>query len=148
MGEGNFRPKGAVTRQCHPFDEIDRADPVAANDAWNAFIDLIGTCLSDRWCSVERAWKRCGSGPHARIIAQSGLHEVTVYENSYACVFVSLWARHDLDPRSHALAEAQRARIAEAFFRRLSCHLDLFIATSAWTSAIWVPATPRGEARS
>lgn len=156
MGEGNFQrtlgfvavsepkieidflataPSGAVTRQCDPFDAIDPADDLARRDAWDAFVANLRGTLSEAWHPVTRAW-RCRN---ARILARSGLHEVTVYENSYGTVFVTLWSRDDLDHGCEALARATLARTAEGIFARLSHLHDLRIATSAWTSARWVP---------
>lgn len=144
MGEGHHRPREAITRICHPFDGLDLADEILRAEVWHDFVGLVRHAGGPRMEPVERAWR----DRSARIVGRSGLHEITLYENSYAAVYVSVWPRDDLDARRQALALAQRDRTAEGIFRRISEIHDLRIATSAWTSAKWLPARPCAGARS
>lgn len=140
MGEGNYRPDGAVTRQCDPFGRT-RDDDLARLDAWQDFVATVRAATSRAWVSVERSWRN----HHARVIARSGLHELTLHENSHGTIFISIWPRDDLAPGPNALARTALDRVAEAIFRRVAQTIELRIATSAWTSARWVPARAGGS---
>ena len=139
MGEGNYRPQGAVTRQCHPYDDIDASDADMRSDAWFHLVEQVRDAAGRSASPVERDWR----DRNARVVARTGLHDITLYENSYGTVFISVWPRRDLDVSTETLATASLDRVSEAFFRRLSLVFDLYIATTAWTSARWVPAQRR-----
>lgn len=136
MGEGNHRPQDAATRQCDPYDDIDLTDAIISRDAWMDLVAEVRSAAGRRASPVERDWR----DRNARIVARTGLHDITVYENSYGTAFVSVWPRRDLEFSTETLSIANQERVSEAFFRRLVRVLDLRIATSAWTSARWVPA--------
>ncbi|MFK7945775.1 MAG: hypothetical protein AB8B85_23085, partial [Paracoccaceae bacterium] len=84
MGEGNYRPREAVTGICHPFDGLDLEDEIQRADAWVDFVGLVRRAGGSRMAPVERGWRE-RSG---RIIGRSGLDESTRYENSDAAVDV------------------------------------------------------------
>ena len=139
MGEGNYQPQGAVTRHCDPYDGIDCEDEDARWDAWSDLIAQVRHAGGPRAEPVARVWR----DRKAMIVAQTGLHDITLYENSYGTVFVTVWPRRYLDMPSDTLAEASLDRVSEAIFRRLNLVFDLWIATTPWTSARWTPARRR-----
>ena len=138
MGEGLYRHPDGRTVYVEPFDGLDPDDHLAFQDTWFDLGETIAACLSDTWTRVPRRWRRSGE----RIAMRNGLHEVWLYEDSYARVDVTLGFRGDLDD-TEALARATMPDRAEAFFDRLSAYYDLRVLTSAWTSAARVVRTPR-----
>ena len=138
MGEGLYRHPDGRTVYVEPFDGLDPDNDFARQDAWFDLGEAIATCLSDTWERDPRRWKRNGE----RIAMRNGLHEVWLYEDSYARVHVTFGIRGDLD-NTDALARATMPDRAEAFFDRFSAHYDLRVRTPAWASAARVVRTPR-----
>lgn len=130
MGEGLYRHPEGRTVYVEPFEGLDLDDPLAKQEAWLDLGEAIAACMSETWERAPRRWKRTGE----RIAMRNGLHEVWLYEDSYARVHVTFGVRSDLDD-TEALARATMQDRAQAFFDRLSAHYDLRVRTSAWTSA-------------
>jgi hypothetical protein len=139
MGEGLYHDPDGVTAYAEPFDH---AAPNDHDDdwgfVWQDFEADVLAVLPASWSRVTRAWKH-----RARILAQNGLHVLTVYEDSYNRAHLTIAARNDLDASREALAKAQVTPAARRFFDTLHSSYPLRVRTSPWTSAAYTPSHER-----
>ena len=131
MGEGLYWSRDGRTAYAEPYD--DDLDPEDV-DLWTwAYDDLVAAvrgCLGSSWQPVARAWRERGE----RIVARNGLHEVWLYQDSYARVHVTFGVRgslYDVDGLARHWLDAW----ATAFFDRLQQSYPLRVRTGPWTSA-------------
>lgn len=136
MGEGLYVDSDGETVFAEPCDGIDPEDDLERERAWRDFIETARSALTDRWRRVGSMWRR-----NAAVLARSGLHLLTLYEDSYSRGHLTVAVRSDLDPRREALARAQLDGAAERVFVQVARRYPLHRRRCAWTSAPW---TPRG----
>ncbi|TRD15560.1 hypothetical protein [Palleronia caenipelagi] len=130
MGEGLYWSQDGRTVYVEPFEGLDAGDVDLWDWAYEDLIDVIGTCLTERWSGCEGAWRDHTS----RIVARNTLHEIWLTQDSYDRVHVTFGVRehlYDLD----ALARHHVDDRAERFFDLLQEHYALRVRTSPWTSA-------------
>ncbi|WP_375262500.1 hypothetical protein [Palleronia sp.] len=131
MGEGLYWNCNGKTAFCEPYDDLDAEDAPLWRDAFDNLVETIRTCLSKSWEPLDREWRDRSE----RVVARNGVHEIWLYEDSYARVHVTFGVREGLDG-TDALARHTLDERAEAFFDRLQMTYPLQVRTSAWTSGI------------
>ena len=133
MGEGLFWRRDAVTAYAEPYDHLssDDAHPDDYSEAFQNFEARIRQAAGPSYWSVEREW-----GPDQdRIILRNGLFEITLFEDSYARVHVSLAISSHVDDRPEEnFARYRLASCANGFFDRLQETDPLRVRACAWTS--------------
>lgn len=143
MGEGLYRTEGGHTVYVEPFEAIAEGDDDARTLAWDRLHEDLRVCVTRHWRAPERErWR-----DRAVVVMESMVYELTLHEDSYARVHVSVLVRQDLDDNTEATARAMiggldRPGFARFFFRRLAEHYALRRRTTAWTS---VPYDPRQQ---
>lgn len=136
MGEGLYWSGDGRTAYAKPYDDdLDPEDVDLRDWAYDDLVATVRASLSTTWWPVERPWRDRSS----RIVAQGGLHEIWLTDDSYARVHVTFGVRQDLD-ETEALAWHSLDGRAEAFFDALGQIYPLRVRTTAWTSA---PRAPR-----
>ncbi|PZX14240.1 hypothetical protein LX81_03039 [Palleronia aestuarii] len=130
MGEGLYWSRDGRTAYAEPFEDLDPQDGCLWRDAWDDLVLAIRSNLGSTWHPVGGDFRGHGEN----IVARNGLHEVWLYEDSYARVHVTFGVRADLDV-TDALARSLIDDRAEAFFDALQRTYPLRVRTSAWTSA-------------
>ena len=134
MGEGLYYDPDGVTVFAEPTDHLESDDDIARVFAWRDFVDAAIGALSARWRRAGSLWRH-----GAAVLAKSGLHLLTLYEDSYARAHLTIAVRSDLDPPLEALARAGLDRVAVPVFARVAERYPLHRRTCAWTSAPWTP---------
>lgn len=138
MGEGLYVDPDGETVFAEPCDGIDPEAHLEREDAWRDFIETARTALTDRWHRAGSMWRR-----NAAVLARSGLHLLTLHEDSYSRGHLTVGVRRDLDPRLQALARAQLVATAERVFAQIADSYPLRRRQCAWTSAPWTPRKVR-----
>lgn len=153
MGEGLYHDRDGLTVFCDPLDGCERTD-FASEARWRSELQalwddftlaLTQDCLAPPWRRLDA--DRWLPWPHrdVRVLAESGLHQLTLHQDSYARAHVTVRVRDDLEATrplaSHALDAAARR-----VFRRLAEVHPLRVRDTAWTSRAYEPETGRAAA--
>lgn len=134
MGEGLYWDADGVTVFAELTGDLDPDDVIEREIAWRDFVATARAAVSARWRRAGALWRH-----GAAVLAQSGLHLLTLYEDSYARAHLTVAMRSDLEPPLEALARAGLHRVAVPVFARVARRYPLRTRTTAWTSAPWSP---------
>jgi len=135
MGEGLYRVEGGHTVYVEPFDGLGEGGDEGRAQAWESLIEDLAGCVTRHWGRPER--ERCRDG--AVVVLVSGIYELTLHEDAYARVHVTVLVREGLDEDIERTARAMLHGVAGLVFRRLAELYPLRRRTSAWTSAPYNP---------
>lgn len=138
MGEGLYRTEGGPTVYVEPFEDLAEGEDDARTLAWDRLLEDLAACVTRHWGLPER--ERCRD--RAVVALESGVYELTLHEDSYGRVHVSVLVREGLDEAIEITARSMLRGLAGLVFRRLAERYPLRRRTSAWTSA---PYDPRVE---
>jgi hypothetical protein len=150
MGEGLYVDRGGLTVFCDPLDGCER-DDFASETRWRSeletlwddfTLELTQSCIAPPWRRLEA--DRWLPWPHrdVRVLAESGLHQLTLFQDSYARAHVTVRVRDDLET-VRALAERALDASARRVFRRLAKVHPLRVRDTAWTSRHYDPESGR-----
>ena len=137
MGAGLYHDPEGITVYAEPFDHIavdDEDAQGAVDDTFEIFMEEIFENLSGSWFEVDRWRNRV-----AHVVAANGLFELSLHQDDYCRVHLTVSPRTDLDPRLEGLAKGRLHSVAHAFFGRIGKAYPLRVRTSAWTSAAYKP---------
>ena len=146
MGEGLYHDRDGRTVFCDPLDGCER-DHFASEARWRAELQsLWDDFVLELSASVAPPWRlvdvdRWLPWPHhdVRVLGESGFHQLTLHQDSYARAHVTVRVRDDLEA-TRALADRGLDVAARRVFTRLAATRPLRVGSTAWTSRPYDPA--------
>ena len=152
MGEGLYHDHRGRTVFCDPLDGCER-DYFASEarwrselqSLWNGFVLELSASVAPPWRLVDV--DRWLPWPHrdVRVLAESGFHQLTIHQDSYARAHVTVRVRDDLEAM-RALAERGLDVAARRVFARLAATRPLRVRSTAWTSRPYDPVVGKAPA--